>query len=144
MKLEDIENLSFAELKEQRAELLKHINGNPLDAVAERYLQARMDAKQRDEKLSEQGKTITLLQAGHGTLDKQLHEANAALTETMQANEMAVVEIERLRGLLRSETDRSERLKVQASKHQFALTGAAKLLNDAISMGQIEQAETGE
>jgi hypothetical protein len=50
MKLEDIENLSFAELKQQGASIVESLGGGDL---AKRYVQARTDAKQRDEKLAE-------------------------------------------------------------------------------------------
>lgn len=143
MTLQEIENLTFEELKAQRADILESLKTTNLRDVSERYLQARIDAKQRDEKLAEQGKTITLLQAGHDTLQKQLTEANIALVEATNRAEMGVAEIDRLRGLLRDECDRSQRLKVCAAKHQDAITTAAKALNDAIGRNEIEVAAEG-
>lgn len=64
MKLSEIENLSHADLKAKRAELIEAIKGEPAAELAARYIQARTDAKMRDEKLSEQGETIKALQDG--------------------------------------------------------------------------------
>lgn len=67
MTIIDIENMTAEELKAQRAEAVKSTGDNELAA---RYVQARLDAKQRDEKLAEQGVTIT-------TLTKALADSNA-------------------------------------------------------------------
>lgn len=57
--LHQIENMSFAELKEHKEALLAELKANPPgEALAARYLQARTDAKMRDEKLAEQGQKI--------------------------------------------------------------------------------------
>lgn len=71
MNLSEIENLSFADLKAKREELVKAIGCGEL---AERYVQARTDAKMRDEKLSEQGKTIEALQAGTTALTEKSND----------------------------------------------------------------------
>lgn len=75
----EIENLSSAELKTKREELAEAIKGEA--DLAARYVQARFDAKQRDEKLAEQGKTITILQE---TCD-QLKSMNAELVQRLNA-----------------------------------------------------------
>lgn len=64
MTLADVENLTAAELKAKRSEIVKSIEGEkvPVEDLITRYLQARLDAKVRDEKLAEQGKAITILQ----------------------------------------------------------------------------------
>lgn len=64
MKLHDIENLPFAELKARRVELVKVAIVTEVDELAARYVQARTDAKGRDEKLAEQAKTLAALQEG--------------------------------------------------------------------------------
>lgn len=61
MKIHDIENLSAAELKSRRHELKAGLASASHDELAGRYLQARTDASMRDEKLAEQGRTITTL-----------------------------------------------------------------------------------
>lgn len=68
MKLHEIENLSVAELKARRSELATAIANEPVQEIASRYIQARTDAKARDEKLAEQGKAIA-------DLEKQLQSA---------------------------------------------------------------------
>lgn len=66
MTLTDVENLTAAELKAKRSEIVKSIEGEkvPVEDLITRYLQARLDAKVRDEKLAGQGATITALQQG--------------------------------------------------------------------------------
>lgn len=60
--LQEIENMSYADLKAQRADLIAKVESAPVKELATRYVQARTDAAGRDEKLSEQGRTITILQ----------------------------------------------------------------------------------
>lgn len=55
MKLHEIENQTFAELKANREANLKALADVPRNDLETRYLQSRQDAKQRDGKLSEQG-----------------------------------------------------------------------------------------
>lgn len=150
MTLQEIENLSYDELKANRETVLADVKNSKFAEVAERYLQARIDAKQRDEKLAEQGKTITLLQAGHDQLTDALNAktellsaAHGAIDQGRQKQAELTAEIERLRGLLRAETDKSARLQSCAVKHQNALTGALKLLSDAVAMNEIEKAAEG-
>lgn len=58
MKITEIEGLSFAELKNRREELLGFLEKDAAEVLARRYLKARTDAKQRDEKLAVQGRVI--------------------------------------------------------------------------------------
>lgn len=58
MKLHDIENLTHAELKAGRTELIEEAKTAPHDDLAARYVQARLDSKARDETMSVQGRTI--------------------------------------------------------------------------------------
>lgn len=91
MNLSEIENLSGAELKAKRNELVTAIWDEKPTDLAERYVQARTDATLRDEKLGQQGKTIALLQ-------KALEEANAdkaALTATVNTLDAAVKQLQK-------------------------------------------------
>jgi len=58
MGLELIENLSAAELKSQRSELVAEAAKVDAAELADRYVQSRTDAKLRDEKMAEQGQAI--------------------------------------------------------------------------------------
>lgn len=87
MELHEIENLSAAELKERREELVAAARKAPVDQLAARYVQARTDAKLREDKLAEQGKTIMLLQqameksdVGHELTKQSLVQTQAALS----------------------------------------------------------------
>lgn len=61
MTLNDIENATAADIKANRVELVEQAKSATVDELAMRYVQARLDAKMRDEKLAEQGATITSL-----------------------------------------------------------------------------------
>ena len=69
MTLSQIENLSVQELK--LFEAFSEIEKEP--DLAKRYVQARTDAKIRDEKLSEQGKEITKLKEDIAGLALNVH-----------------------------------------------------------------------
>ena len=78
MKIHDIENMPAVELKSRRDELIEAVKEDP--ALAARYVQARTDAKMRDEKLLDQGRFIT-------DLENQLaesHEANKKLKAELE------------------------------------------------------------
>lgn len=90
MTLIEIENLSFADLKKQRAELITEAAKATAEELAARYVDARTDAKQRDEKLAEQGKRIdqqqALIERALKTLDEHEQRANQAERDCATAN----------------------------------------------------------
>lgn len=61
MNIETIENMTVEELK--RPEVAESAKQLPVDQLASRYVQARLDAKVRDEKLADQGELIASLEA---------------------------------------------------------------------------------
>ena len=85
MTIQEIENMTFAELKARQSELIGAMKDTLPTELAARYVQARLDAKQRDEKLSEQGRTITNLNAALQTRAEQLAIADRALTDEKAA-----------------------------------------------------------
>lgn len=101
MTLTEIENLTAAELKSRRAELEQAAAAAPVADLAHRYVQARHDAAMRDEKMSEQGRTITALQqalddlkakssqqAGEiATLQRAVDEAETMIASERTANQ---------------------------------------------------------
>ncbi|GAF95676.1 unnamed protein product, partial [marine sediment metagenome] len=148
------------------------------------FVRALTDAKGRDEKLAEQGKTITLLQEGFEASKTQAEAATAEVANTkadldvalanaktageenarvllalrtkmdVQATtvrknnaeqERAFVEqVESLKAQRKRETERANRLKVEATRNHIALAAAAKLLNDALAAQAVENADKGE
>jgi hypothetical protein len=62
MNIQEIENLSAEELKSRRMELAGELSSVKSADLVPRYLSTLIDAKMRDEKLSEQGSTIRILQ----------------------------------------------------------------------------------
>jgi uncharacterized coiled-coil protein SlyX len=84
MQLTEIENLSGAELKARRAELIEAAAGAEAKELAARYVQARLDAATRDAKLAEQGETITSLNAALAAETQARAKAEAQATGTAE------------------------------------------------------------
>ncbi len=105
MTIHEIENLSHADLKAQRVVLLKLLKAVAPEEVAARYLQARTDAKLRDEKLAEQAKLLAVIQEGQEAMKQR--EAAAAVA----ADELAVGLTNEIDDL-RSHTKELEKAKV--------------------------------
>lgn len=82
MSLANIENMPAAELKANRESLVAESAKEPVEQLAARYVQARTDAALRDEKLSEQGRTITLLQESLTEAKALLQKREAEIRET--------------------------------------------------------------
>ena len=151
MNLIEIENLSAVELKARRDELVEAAKGAPVEELAARYVQARLDATQRDEKLAEQGKTITALQ---DALSAAKAQAVAAQLEgrdwkaQFEASERAFQQVCLARNQivdeLQQEQARSARLAAVANRNHQAVSQAAKLLNDVLAANAVDQAAQGE
>ncbi len=62
MEIHEVENMTVAELKARKEEILAAVAGNA--DLADRYFQARLDASLRDVTLAEQAKTLGALQTG--------------------------------------------------------------------------------
>lgn len=96
MTISEIENMDAATLKASKAAAVEAVKGAP--ELATRYVQARLDATIRDEKLAEQGKTISALhdaaeasKTREAELETQIQEARAELErESQRASAKAV------------------------------------------------------
>lgn len=162
MSTKDIESLSFSELKEQRDPLIVEAKKEPVEVLATRYVKAVTDAKQRDEKLGEQGKTITALQDALEAVKAQLRQAAddaskqaAEYAGAVQQRDATITQLQgqvaifaerepELAKAMKAEMDRANRLKTQASQGHAAMSQAAKLLNDALAARAIDAADSGE
>lgn len=151
----DIENKSCDELKADRDALMEMAEAEPSEVIAARYIKALIDAKYRDEKLAEQGRTIAALQNGVEAsrerleaVGNELVECQAALNtvrETAQQTALAdKTALNAATASLVKETERANRLKAEATRNFAALSGTAKLANDALSQNAIENADSGE
>ena len=154
MKIQDIENMTAADLKAKRTELVKALgdagSGVSVPELAARYVQARMDAKMRDEKLAEQGLTITNLNA---LLEVERAATKAALAKWEQTDmalgvrtvekDQAWEEIGKLKETLAAHIDRGNRLKAEAERNFKALSTAEKGLKDALAARELDAAERG-
>jgi hypothetical protein len=150
MTTTEVENLTFDEFEKRRDELVAAMKEVPAAELAARYVQARTDAKCRDEKMGEQGKTITELQESLA----HARERERVLGEKLRAADVAAVngraniksQDESISGLVddvAAANARAERLRAEAIRNQTALTGAAKLLNDAIAAQRVDDADAG-
>lgn len=77
-----VENMTAQELKDSRSELIEDLTsfGNVTE-LAQRYVQARLDAKMRDEKMAEQGKQITDLNEEVSKREKLLNDWGSQLNQ---------------------------------------------------------------
>jgi hypothetical protein len=161
MTFAEIENLSFAELKEQKAGILKSLGESDKAELAARYVQARTDAKLRDDKLGEQGRTLTALEAGVNSLTEQKvsleqqlaasqqreNEAkalNGRISEaSAQDNAKLTAQLQECAKQLQAETARAERLKAEALRHHGALSQSAQIITGALAAQHIENVSQG-
>ena len=135
MSLTEIENLAHAELKAQRDELVKAAAKAPANELAARYVQARTDAKARDEKLAEQGRTINALNDACETAKEKLAQAREANSELMA-------------GLV-EQSEAREKAEAEAASLLRRLARAVSLasfsaLKDAMAARELDAAEKGE
>lgn len=162
MTLIEIENLSAEDLKGRYKELVGAAQFSDTRELAERFVSARMDAKNRDVLLQRQGETITALQQGATSSEairKQLEEALAAAQEdlkildekltTNKAGHLDVVNdlkgaITVLEDRIVAANARADRLKVQASRHSKALNSASQILLSALGEQLVDAADKGE
>lgn len=155
MTLNEIENLSFADLKTKRDELLAGLKEADHAELASRYVQARTDAKQRDEKLGEQGQTIAALQSGYQALEResagtisdlraQLEKAEgrANRLETMNVNieerltkavEAEKANVAKLQADLAQETTRANAAEALAKNRRKGLADVAGIINPLLA-----------
>lgn len=75
----EVENMSADELNAQKKLLPDSVREEP--ELAERYIQARLDAKQRDQRMSEMGVEITAKDARIAQLEDQVAALQRALDE---------------------------------------------------------------
>lgn len=90
-KLAQIENMGYAELKANAADLIAAAAKEPVEDLASRYVQARTDAKLRDERMAEMGAEIA-------ALTTQLNaavEAGEVLAEKLAAAEAKIAELKK-------------------------------------------------
>lgn len=161
MTLTEIENLSAAELKSRKDELVAAASQADPAELAVRYVQARTDASLRDEKLSEQGKTITTLQGAFDQLkasaQADLSKLGGIVAELQQRVEKFVdavsqkdAAIANLNLQIVEHSARADRLKVEAGRNLAALNSAASAMTSALTtiataLGQqaVESADQG-
>lgn len=165
MTIQDVENMSAAELKERKAEIIKALALEDPDALAARYVGARLDAKLRDEKLAEQAeslataaKTIDALTAGtdvvtekNQSLAAELEKCYARLRDNEEEHEASIRNknaemkerfdqdaalVDRLRTEIETLTARGDTLSQQATRAVGALTTVHTAAREALTTVQ--------
>lgn len=97
MNLHEIENMTAAELKADKSELIELAKAEPVADLAARYVQARTDAKIRDEAMAVQGTTITQLGAALESLTKERDGLKTELAQEKQAGSAELARVDKLR-----------------------------------------------
>lgn len=143
--MHEIENLSAEDLKARRAEILESLKQHTAEELAGRYLQARTDAKLRDEKLALQGEEIkqtnTLLQSANARADAlggELDKAKLECAAVQRQYEAIVPERQALKDQLVLQDKRLARIKNEALRGNRAMTSAVQGLTEAINAQRIE------
>lgn len=89
MTLVEIENMSAVELRARAAEAIAAAQTAPAADLARRYVQARLDAKRRDDTMQSQGRLIEQyeanLMAAGAALERARQEADVLRRELAQA-----------------------------------------------------------
>lgn len=140
MTLIEIENLSATELKERRAELETEAAKGDAAELAKRFVQARFDAKSRDEKLSEQGATITSLNAAVSASVEKTTEAQAEVAslkaQLKKANESATAvksEVEKFVAAMKETEARAVAAERLAKSRRVALADVMKTISPVLA-----------
>lgn len=110
MKISDVENLSFAEMQNQKSVIIESIVTADPAELAARYLQARMDAKRRDEKLWEQGVEITGMLENLQLTKTQSNNIITSLKETISYRDKEIAELKASVDSLRKSVAENDRM----------------------------------
>lgn len=129
MTLAEIENLTYAELKEKKDEILASVlEVQKVEDIAARYVQARTDAKMRDEKMSEQGKTIAAMQEGVGALKGKIDHLGETLKQEVTLRLGVEEELKRAQRALVDYTGNSEKTEASLKEKLDTAKSSIKIL----------------
>lgn len=133
MTTAEVENLSHADLKARKDELATALEKVPAAELAARYVQARTDAKFRDEKLAEQGQTLAALQEGMTAVKAQ---AAQTIDSVKQAGQAALAEAERAHAAELAKVNAENAILVTlAAKRREALAGVMQYVTPLLIEG---------
>lgn len=139
LTIQNVENMSATELVERTDEILEGLADVPQPDVVARYLQARTDAKVRDENQADQARTLEALQSGNQAIREQLagqvritdkltHELAAADTARVEADKRHAEDMNDWAKLVSKEKDLVTSLRAEMER---GLTEAAVEYNRA-------------
>ena len=157
MNLTEIENLPLDELLARKDELIESIkdalgaNDGLEDELAERYVQARTDARTFDANQAKQATTLAALTTGLSAAEENAAAAKDAVADAernaVTADQRLALALEtgqKIQANLQSERQRSGRLKTQADRFVTVVTSVEKLARDAINLQVNDDANEGE
>lgn len=84
MPLSTIENMTFAELRAQKAALIEAAAKEPVPELAARYVQGRTDAKQRDERMAEMSRDRDVALTQAASYGDSLAQVQLVLTAALE------------------------------------------------------------
>lgn len=126
MTLNEIENLSAADLKARRDELVAEAGKAPVKELAAQYVRARTDAKHRDEALADQAATIRALQDGMGAMQGKVASLEGQVSGLVVVRDELTAAIEA--GQARYDTDTATlTAKFAAEKAAMVETATAEI-----------------
>lgn len=99
VKLAQIENMPHAKLKDNKADLIAAAAMEPVAELAARFVNARIDAKRRDERMAEMGAEITGLQETVAERDATIESKDALIAKGMDliaAKDAEIAELNKL------------------------------------------------
>lgn len=137
MDIHEVENMTVAELKAQKGEVLTAVAGHA--ELASRYFQARLDAKIRDEKLAEQAVTLDALQTGLAAAKARAEVDAEALAMAAEAANKRADEAKR------AKNEHAKAMAALQSEHDVIDTAAkgslAIVKKDMAALSEQEQAD---
>lgn len=140
MTISEIENLSYAELKARREELIEAAAADDGGVLAQRYVQARTDAKLRDEKLAEQGQTIDALKAGYAALqeksaaqDAQIKELETKLQDALKRVSEDIASLQDAKQQIGAEMMRADQCEALAKARRVALASIMQIISPVLA-----------
>lgn len=141
MGLAEIENLTHAELKSQKADLVAKAAEADKSELASRYVQARTDAAMRDEKLAEQARTLANLndsldaaQAKIAGMQTQLNEAGVTSANLTAKVTDLKLDLDVAKAQQAVEKQSSEDHKAASARFSEAAQSAHKILSDVVQV----------
>lgn len=128
-----IENMTCGELKAVRNEAVEAMKEEPSVLLAGLYITVQITAKLRDEKLAEQGRTITLLQENAEITKARIVQAESRLEAAEKARLQDGVQITNLAVALQEQAAQLNAVEAKAARYRQLVEASSSALQNANS-----------